>query len=120
MFSKLISFFRPRAVEFISIPRDPYRITLREWRASKDMVKEAQIALANTTVRRMADVLRNNHIGSWAISMNTPIDQRAMHAARCEGYALALNDLESLATYDPYEKEVEADYGAPEVEELTQ
>lgn len=120
MLKRLKAYFRPRAVQIQVISRDPFRLNLREWRASKDMVKEAQIALADPVVRRMADVLRNNHIGNWAISLSTPVDQRAMHAARCEGYALALNDLESLAVYDPYEKELESDFGVPEVETETE
>lgn len=82
------------------VHRDPFRISMREWRQSEECCRAAQLALANPTVRQMVDILRSAHLGNWALSPDTSIEKRAIHAAKCEGYGLALNDLEALAVFD--------------------
>lgn len=101
------------------IERDPLRITLAEWQASPDMTQLAKLALNNKTVRQMLDVLWANQMGKWAMSMNVSLEQRAVHSALCEGYAMALNDFEALGMYRKPDQPLEATFEPP-VEEYEQ
>lgn len=92
------------------LPRDPFRVTLREWRSNPELCKAAHTALANPIIRQMLDCLRTNHIGMWVIPDDTPLEVRAIRAAKCEGYGMTLNDLEAMASYAKPAEQIEATF----------
>lgn len=85
-----------------------------EWKSDPELCKQAAVALNNPIVRQLLDVLRTNHIGQWALSPAATMEERAMFAAKAEGYGLALNDFESLAEYQEPVQQLEATFGVEE------
>jgi hypothetical protein len=89
---------------------------MQDWRKSEECCRAAQLAIANPTVRQLLDILRTTHLGNWALAPNTSIEARAIHAAKCEGYGLALNDFEALAIFDQPREEVPSTFDPDNME----
>lgn len=104
-------FFKKKPAQSVEvIQRDPCRLTLNEWRQTPELVEQAQKALMNPTVRLMLDVLRTEHLGNYMLMGTTSLEDRAIVHAKCEGYSLALNNLESLAKSAHKEEAIEATF----------
>lgn len=107
---------KPSKIRLQIISRDPFRVTMDEWRKSEECCRAAQLALANPTIRQMADILRTSHLANWALPPETSIEHRAIHAAKCEGYGLALNDFEALAVFVKPSEQIEATFSNANLE----
>lgn len=100
---------RPEKVQVRIITRDPMRLTIFEWRADPAMCRAAREALSNQVIRQMLDVLRTSHPVNYVLAAANQ-EARAYHQAQCEGYTLALNDLESLSKHEAPRGELEAGF----------
>lgn len=94
----LLNFFRkPR--KLVLIRRFSSRIRLAEWRADRDLVKQAREFLVDPKFATIVDVLRNEspinfvHVGRFGL------EERAVEHARMEGYQLCLNNLEAMGSF---------------------
>jgi hypothetical protein len=102
-------------VQIRIIHRDIARMTKEDWRSQPDLVKSATNVVASQTFKLMMDVIRNDHLASYYIPVATT-EERAAHQLRCEGYNLALKDLEALAVYEKPKVEIEAEFAPEELE----
>lgn len=82
----------PPRIEIVQ--RDALRLTIEEARRDPAFVTVAFAALHSQPLQAMLDVMWASHLGRKSI-IGTP-EERVAHADRCAGYAMALNDLESL------------------------
>ena len=95
--------------------RETWKLTLDEWRKQEQMVLESRTLARNLTYRAQLDVLRNSHP---CHTLFTPLGvsptDRIVHQAKCEGYELALNNLEAMTRPFKQTKPLEATFEAPE------
>lgn len=87
-------------------------IRLKDWRSSKELVGYAQKLFATPEFQTLLGALRNEAPSNFGLSGGTHDDHIA-HAYRGEGYNLALNNLESLASMEDHAEPLEATF-APE------
>lgn len=106
---------QPEPPEVRIIQRDPFRITVQEWRTNEELCRTAQGALKDPTVRRMLDTLRNSHLGMYDMPVDLTSDQRSIRAAVIEGFGTALNTFELLAVHQKPQEPIEADFGADNI-----
>lgn len=100
--------------------RDQTRITLDEWRSRPDLIKIASRFLNDPMFRMMMDVLRTTHFQNSAMGIfGVSIEDRAAMQARCEGYTIALNNLEAMGDYQKPKQELEPTF-EPEEETETE
>lgn len=85
--------------EIVVIPRQPNQILIAEWRATKDLVAKARAVLSDPDVRMMLDTVRNSAPLLSVTSEYLPSHVRSVMLGRIEGYEMAMNDLEALASY---------------------
>jgi len=78
------------------VTRDILRVTIDQWRSDETLCATAYKALHDPTVRAMIDVMRTSSVLNWTLGGTATVEQVAMHGKFCEGYVMALNDLESL------------------------
>lgn len=97
------------------VQRDSQRISYLEWRQDEALTARARKALSSPDVQVLIDVLRSKSLLHWALPPDCPLDQRAVHAAKCEGYVLALNDLEDLGVLLKGRQQIEPNFEADNV-----
>lgn len=95
--------------------REPWKLTLDEWRRQDQMVLESRALSRNLTYRAQMDVMRNVHPVHLVFPATgvSPTD-RIVHQAKCEGYELALNNLEAMTKSLKASRPLEATFAAPE------
>lgn len=81
------------------IEREPFKLTLTEWRSNPDMAAQAAKVLANPTMKFMLQVLYNSS-PAWETLLAPTMEDRAAQQARIEGYAQALANIEAMAVYE--------------------
>ena len=98
----MFSFFRKDKTRYqVSlIQREPFKISLNEWRSNQDMSAAAAKVLADSTMKFMLQVLYNSS-PAWETLIAPTVDERAAQQARIEGYAQALANLEALGVHEP-------------------
>jgi len=101
----------------VVIKRDPFRLTIDEWRSSPELCKQAAMALGNPVVRQMVDCLRTSHLAFYSTSGHSTAEERAERFSMAEGYGIALNNLEALAHYEPLKQPLEETFEPPDREE---
>lgn len=87
-------------------------VRLNDWRSSKELTTYAARLFATPEFQTLLGVLRNEGPSNFGLSGGTHDDHIA-HAYRGEGYNLALNNLESLASLEERSAPLEATF-APE------
>lgn len=78
------------------IRRDRCKLTLDDWRSNESLVNGAAVALTGEYMELMLDVLRNSHPAYQVFNPLSSVEVRAAHQAKCEGYTLALANLEAM------------------------
>lgn len=116
---QLLNWFKSRtAVRIINqvriAERDPCRLRLTEWRSSPDLTGQARRCLSDVHFRTMLDVLDREHPAGIVLPDNASIEMRAVWQARCEGYTMAIANIESMAIYNKPEEALEATFEPPE------
>jgi len=96
------------------VERELGALTLAEWCSNQGLAEQAKSALTSPLLRRMLQVLHNSH-PAFQVMVQGDTNARAMQQARCEGYTMALSDLESMGTYIPAPEQIEAEFAAEEV-----
>ncbi len=100
-------FNRPKPVRIKVIHSTSMR--LEQWCSSKELVGYAQKLFATPQFQTLLGVLRNETPSNMGLSGGTHDDHIA-HAYRGEGYNLALNNLEALATMIEQPQHIEATF----------
>ena len=95
-------FRRPTEKRVAFISREPFTVTLSEWRADSVLVNSAQKILADQTIRIMIQVLHNSS-PAWEVMPIGSIEERAIKQAQIEGYTMALANLTALAEFEKME-----------------
>ena len=90
-------------------------LTLDQWRGDKGLTEQAHGALTSPLLRRMLQVLHNSH-PAFQVMMSGDTNARALQQARCEGYTMALADLESMGGHLPTPEAMEAGFEGEEVD----
>lgn len=106
-------FHRATAVTVKVIHRQATKLRLAEWMADKSLCNRASKLLDNPDVQLMVSVLHNEHPAFIVIDPGTSLQDRAVYQARCEGYTLALANLEALARHQKMTNIPESEF-APE------
>lgn len=99
---------RKTAIEVVR--RDPSKLRLHVFRSSPPLVSSAMRIMANPDFQLMLDVVRNEHPGNQVFQLDAPPHLRAAQQARCEGYTMALANLESMSTLEEPKKPLEATF----------
>lgn len=81
------------------IRRESTKLTLAEWQLDKTLTNAAASWQNNDFYRLALQVLKNEHLGQVVYGPNMPLELRALHQARCEGYTMAIANLEAMATF---------------------
>src|SRR5258705_8747516 len=96
MLRNLLAIFK-RKPKVRYVEREIARVTVDQWRSNKDLVKQAREAMAMPIVRQMVDACRNSHLGHF--TGHPGLEEKAYAWCRSEGYSIALNNLEALASF---------------------
>lgn len=102
---------QPATTRVEIIRKDVVKLQLSDWQKDKTLVAGAQAALNGDFMRLVVQVLKNEHPGHVVLPKNFPIELRSAHQSQCEGYTMALANLEAMGTL----KEI-ADLGEPTFE----
>jgi hypothetical protein len=94
-----------------------FAMTIPHWRSVPDLVKKAQLILAMDDVQIMLDVCRRNLIDNLQPVESPDQYNRAVGQALAQGYAAALNDLQSLAVYQETPEPLKETFEPEEVSE---
>ena len=93
----MLKLFRKRPVRIRVERRSETKLRLSDWQNDPLLCNTASKILANQDLQLMLSVLKNEHPMHIALSMEAPIEARAIHQARAEGYEMFLSNLERLA-----------------------
>ena len=117
--NSMFSFFkRKHSVKVALISREPFKLTLNEWRADETMANAAQKVLNGATVRLILQVLYNSS-PAWEVLQGADIVTRAVQQARIEGYTMALANMEAMGIHQKIADPIEATW-EPEDDNLTE
>jgi len=100
-------FKRKTSARVVLLSREPFKLTVSEWRADQNMSAIAQKVLTDQNFRLMIQVLYNSS-PAWEVMINASTEQRAIQQARIEGYTMALANLEAMAVHEKIHVPVEA------------
>lgn len=103
-------FHKAHAVTIRIIQRQATKLRLSEWMADKALCSRADKILASPDVQLMVSVLHNEHPAFVVIDPGTSLQDRAVYQARCEGYTLALANLEALARHQKISELPESEF----------
>lgn len=96
------------------IQRDSTTLSLKEWRSDQGLVGQAASVHANPTFKLMRNVMENEHPARMMLPSSATLEQRALFQSLCEGYNLALSNLEALAKLSIPGKPLESTYQPPD------
>lgn len=99
----------------VLLNREPFKLTLSEFRSDKNMAAMAEKVLGNQNFRLMIQVLYNSS-PAWEVMTAARADERIVQQARIEGYTMALANLESMSKHEPMRQPLEATW-EPEEEQ---
>ena len=114
----LFKWHKATAVTVKVIQRQATKLRLVEWMADAGLCNQASKLMDNPTVQLMVSVLHNEHPAFVVIDPGTSLQDRAVYQARCEGYTLALANLEALARHRKMIDSPESEFAPEEVERL--
>lgn len=101
-----------RAIQIVE--RELGSLTLPEWRQDKSLCAQAAGVLSSPIVRQMLQVIHNSH-PAFQVMVNGDTASRALQQARCEGYTMALADIESMGITAVTGETIEAEFGEEEI-----
>lgn len=115
LYNKIVSLFGKRAeVRVAVVRRDQCRLRLSEFRSDPALTKMAGGIINHPDFLLMVDVLRTEAPINLEQFPGTDVTTRALWQARCEGYILALNNLEALAQFEQPKEHLTATFESPD------
>lgn len=111
----LKNLFRKPAVPIKVNVVSSHTLRLTQWRQTEQLVLESVALARNQTYAMQLQVLRNEHPVHMIFPATgiTPTD-RIVQNAKCEGYELALNNLDAMTKPLKAAKPLEATFEAPQ------
>lgn len=107
--------FKPKqSIQIKVIDREVSDLRLSEFRSDANLCKGVAEALRGAYLRVAMDVLTNEHPGNSVLHPNTPMEMRACHQSKCEGYTMAIANLESMARHEQPVSVLESSFDEPE------
>lgn len=79
------------------VQRENTNLTLDEFRTDPNLVNTARKLWSHPDFRLLIDVMENSHPAFSVLPPNSHPEVRAAHQAKCEGYTMALANLEAMA-----------------------
>lgn len=113
--SALKNLFRrpPEKIKVVTV--SSHTLRLAQWRQADQLVVEAVALARNPTYVMQLQVLKNEHLVHTAFpAIGVSPTDRIVHQAKCEGYELALNNLEAMTKPMKATRPLEATFAAPE------
>ncbi len=101
------------------LSREPFKLTLPEFRSDKNLCSMASRVTGNTDFRLMLQVLYNSS-PAWDVMINAKPDERMVKQAQIEGYTMALANLESMSKHEAIIKSHVEETYEPPTDEPTQ
>ncbi len=89
------------------IQRDRSKVRLREVRADRNLTNNIAKSMGSGIQELVMDVMHNEHPANAVLPFDAPMEIRAYHQARCEGYTIALANLEAMAVFEQPHKPLE-------------
>lgn len=103
----------PEKIKVVTVSSHSLRLT--QWRQADQLVVEAVALARNPTYVMQLQVLKNEHpVHTIFPVIGVNATDRMAHQCRCEGYELAINNLESMAKKISPPRALEATFAAPE------
>lgn len=99
-----------------TVQRDPFKLRLTEWQSDQNMTNAAGKLLLDSTFQLMLQVNRNESPALMHLNMDAPLEIRALHQARIEGYNMALANFEAMSVHKPLPAELVATFEEEERE----
>lgn len=96
------------------IQRDPLTLRLAQWQADEKLSHAASKLLLDPTFQLMLQVNRNESPHLLHLAIDCPIETRALHQARIEGYNMALRNFEAMSYHKPAPAELVATFETEE------
>lgn len=93
------------------------KLRLAEFRADPEMAKGASEILNNPMFQVMMQVNRNESPALILLRTEAPMDSRALHQARIEGYNMCLRNFEAMAEHSALPEQLAATF-EPEERQL--
>lgn len=90
-------------------------LRLEDWRKDPTLVKAAYDLEEKNPWVTMLAVLRNESPLNYALPLGANHEDRIAHAARAEGYQMAINNLEAMAVLHEEPQRIESEF-KPEIE----
>ena len=96
---RVMNFFRRKPKERVQLRvLHSTSMRLEQWQNSPELVDYAKRLFQTPQFLTMMDILRNESPASFGLALGSSHDDHVAHAYKGEGYNLALNNLEALAT----------------------
>lgn len=100
------------------IERQATKLRLSEWQADQSLCNQGSKVLSDPAVQLMIAVLHNEH-PAFVVSETESMELRAVMQARCEGYTMALANLEALGQFNKLAEIPEATFEPEQLEPST-
>lgn len=110
MLSLIRKLLNRHPVRYEVVRRDVTRLKPAEWRTNPTLVKIAKKFLDDPEFWMMLDCVRNEHPNQIAFLKIVPLEERALHQARIEGFMMCLNTIEALGIPQKELEELQATY----------
>jgi hypothetical protein len=114
MLSLIRRLFKLDQVRYVIVKRDITRLKPDEWRTNPTLVRLAKKFLDDPQFWMLLDCVRNEHPNKLAFFQSVPLEERALHQARIEGFMMCLNTIEALGTPQREREELQATYEPPD------
>lgn len=104
--------FKPKqvALQVIITEKTPSSLRLSEFMADKELVRSAEEILSTGTFKLMMQVCRNESPAMIALMTDVPLETRALHQARIEGFNMALRNFEAMGEHQAIPEQLAATF----------
>ena len=85
-------------------------MSLHDYRLNPTLTGEAASLQSLPAFQLMMDVLRNEHPGYIVMDISCAEHERAIMQARCEGYTMALSNIESMPVFEKPKQEIPVEF----------
>lgn len=109
--------FKKTILNVLTVHRDSTKLRLSEWQADENLTNSAGKVLVDPVFQMMVQVAKNESPSLMALTIDCPLETRALHQARIEGYNMALRNIDAMASHKPLPSELVATFEDEEKEE---
>lgn len=96
----MFSFLKKRQSQSIKvnvITREPFKLRLAEWQADEKLTHGMMVLMNGDLAKLALQCLINEHPAFYSLPVDASIESRAAYQAKCEGYSMAIANLEAMS-----------------------